>query len=41
MEMIKIIYIIKQDILIYMLPIAGQTADFFVGTQGWPGDVLG
>ena len=42
-----IIYIIKQDIphsylYIYMLPIAGQTAEliglnFFVDTHGWSG----
>ena len=37
-----IIYIVKQDIRIYMLPIAGQTAgpiglNFFVDTHGWPG----
>ena len=39
------IYIIKQDIHIYMLPIAGQTAgpnglNFFVDTHWWPGGVL-
>ena len=37
-----IIYIIKQDIRIYMLPIAGQTAEpngliFFVDTYGVAG----
>ena len=36
----------KQDIRIYMLPIAGQTAGpiglkLFVDTQGWPGGVRG
>ena len=44
-----IIYIIKQDIrmyIIYMLPIAGQTAGpiglkIFVDTHGWPGGVIG
>ena len=39
------IYIIKQDIHIYMLPIADQTAGpnglkFFVDTHGWPGVVI-
>ena len=38
-------YITKQDIRIYMLPLAGQTAGpigvtFLVDTQGWPGGVL-
>ena len=42
----KYIYIINQDIQIYMLPIAGQTAEpiglqFFVDTQGFPGSVYG
>ena len=42
----SIIYIVKQDIRIYMLPIAGQTAGpiglkFFVDTHGWPGGVIG
>ena len=43
-----LIYILKQDIrlYIYMLPIAGQTAEpiglkFVVDTHGMPGDVLG
>ena len=41
----SIIYIVKQDIRIYMLPIAGQTAGpiglkFFVDTQGWPRSVI-
>ena len=41
-----LIYIIKQDILIYMLPIGGQTAGpiglkFFVDTHGWVGSVVG
>ena len=44
------IYIIKQDILIYvyiyMLPIAGQTAGpnglkLFADTHGWPEGVIG
>ena len=39
------IYIIKQDIRIYMLFIAGQTAGpiglkFFVDTHEWPGGVI-
>ena len=39
------IYTIKQDILIYMLPIAGQTAgpngvNFCVDTHEWGGDAL-
>ena len=38
--------IIKQDIHIQMLRIAGQTAEpigpkFFVDTHGWPGGVIG
>jgi len=42
----SIIYIVKQDIRIYMLPIASQTAGpiglkFFVDTHGWPGVVIG
>ena len=42
----KYIFIINQDIQIYMLPIAGQTAEpiglnFFVDTQGFPGSVYG
>ena len=40
------IFFIKKDIHIYMLPIAGQTAEpnrlkFFVDTHGWLGVVLG
>ena len=36
----------KQDICIYMFPIADQTAgpiglNFFVNTHGWPGGVIG
>ena len=39
---VVLIYLIKQDIRIYMLPIDGQTAEpiglnFFVDTHGWPG----
>jgi len=41
-----IIYTIKQDIHIYMLRIAGQTAgriglSIFVDTHGWPKGVIG
>ena len=40
------IYMIKQDIRIYMLRIAGETAGqiglkFFVDTHVWPGGVIG
>ena len=44
--LLKVIYIIKQDIRIYMSPIAGQTAGpnglkFFCGHSGVPGCVSG
>ena len=43
---LEIVYLIKQDIHIYMLSIAGQTAGliglkFFVETHGWPWGVIG
>ena len=42
----NIFYLIKQDIPIYMLPIAGQTAGpigqtLLVDTHEWPGGVIG
>jgi len=41
-----ILHIVKQDICIYMLRIAGQTAGpiglkLFVDTHGWQGGVIG